>query len=530
MTVRGLVAAASVVGALNGLGGASPGATAMTITVTTTADVTNGEVSSVAQLLARPGPDGISLREGIEVTNNDPGTYTIRFAPALTGSTITLGADLPPLTGGGVTIEGSGMTLNTTVSSTWCECGLQVASSRNRLRGLTLERFRNGVVIGPYWQWTTGGSLPTHVTLADNVLSGLVLRKIAGIGIVGWSVFSPNCGAPKPERCWSYTTWKNTTITGNTIETGDTGIGFKLDNAGDRVDRATVTGNSIRIAGQDAGIILATGGDSAQARISDVLIARNTVEGSVDIGINVAGGTLRGQNGTVERVRVLDNRVNLVKSRGYSGFCCQGIVVQAGTDSPVFTTMIDPPRYLDGNVTRDVLVRGNSISGTLAWGVQVVAGFGAGGSRNRIENVRIEGNAIRSRTNAAGLYVILGDGHPFRDRYATGNRIARVTITSNLITIGNDRGPGAGHDGGVVLVGGGRFGRAGAIRDVRITSNRIATTLTGIKLVGGFSKFARGNTISCVRLAGNRITGARSTVAVLPNVDGARGNRATLAC
>lgn len=103
-----------------------------------------------------------------------------------------------------------------------------------------------------------------------------------------------------------------------------------------RVDRGTYVGLTLakirsydksvrgvtvrRAARYDAGIALETGGDSVQARISDVLIARNTIEGSVDIGINVAGGTLRGQHGTVEHVRVLDNRVHVVGH--VLDYCC----------------------------------------------------------------------------------------------------------------------------------------------------------------------------------------------------------------
>lgn len=54
------------------------------IVVSTSSDASDGDTATVAALLARPGQDGISLREAIEATNNDPGTYTIRFAPALT--------------------------------------------------------------------------------------------------------------------------------------------------------------------------------------------------------------------------------------------------------------------------------------------------------------------------------------------------------------------------------------------------------------------------------------------------------------
>src|SRR3979411_1481974 len=80
---------------------AAPNAqSASEIVVTTVSDATNGDTSSVPALLANPGPDGVSLREAISATNNDPGTYTIRFAPSLKGATITLNSQLPPLIGG----------------------------------------------------------------------------------------------------------------------------------------------------------------------------------------------------------------------------------------------------------------------------------------------------------------------------------------------------------------------------------------------------------------------------------------------
>lgn len=185
--------------------------------------------------------------------------------------------------------------------------------------------------IGPYWDWQTGGAFPSQVTLADNVLSRLVMRKIDAFGIWMGSIFSPSCGVPQPQRCQSHSSWRNTTIMGNTIETGDTGIAAKIHHVGERVEHVTVIENRIRIAGDDAGIIFETGNDSTRARISDLLIARNTIEGRVDIGISVAAGVQRGQANTTERIRVLDNRVHLV-SPG-SGYCCAGIVVNAGSDS-----------------------------------------------------------------------------------------------------------------------------------------------------------------------------------------------------
>lgn len=333
-------------------------------------------------------------------------------------------------------------------------------------------------------------------------------------------------------RCWSYTTWRNTTIAGNTIEVGDTGIAFKVDNAGDRVEQVTVTENRIRISGNNAAIQLETGGDSKGGRISGALIARNTVEGRVDIGINVVSGAIRGQSGIVKGVRILDNRVQLTGSR--DRYCCAGVVVQAGSDDPSFARMVRPPRYLDDNVVLDVLVRGNTIGGTLDTGVSLNAGSGAGGRRNRLAGIRVERNTVRTTKPGIGVGISVGDGMPASNRYATDNLVTGVLIDANRITTGTGPYPenagGGWGAGGVVIAGGGRFGSSNAVRDVRITRNALVTAYVGIRVIGGAWPSARGNSVSCVRLASNRITGAHEAVSVIANHRGARGNRATLGC
>ncbi|HYF48966.1 MAG TPA: hypothetical protein VEJ63_06155, partial [Planctomycetota bacterium] len=59
------------------------------VQVSNNTDVVNGDTSSVANLIATPGVDGISLREAIIASNNTAGANSIDFAPAVTGS-ITL--------------------------------------------------------------------------------------------------------------------------------------------------------------------------------------------------------------------------------------------------------------------------------------------------------------------------------------------------------------------------------------------------------------------------------------------------------
>jgi hypothetical protein len=492
----------------------------VSIVVNTSSDATNGDVATVAALVANPGPDGISVREAIEATNNDPGSYTIRFAAGLHGKTIALASDLPPLTGGGVTIQGSGVTLTARHGI----IGFRISSSGNRLRALGLSGFDFGIVIQPPGSWKTH-DFATHRTFSDNAVSRIVMHGMRVHGIVVDPSGSGNCGVP----CRAYNRWVNTTITGNTIEARLSGIFFLVDSTGDRVEHATVTGNTIRIVGdaRGPGIGLQTAGDSNQARISDVLVARNSIEGSPDTGINLDAGAVRAQAGIVEHVRILNNRLQVVRRGSY--FCCQGIVVTAGTDAPE-PAKGPPLRYLDDNLVRDVLVRGNSVSGTLAWGVQLAAGFGGGGRRNRIENVQVERNVIRSSTVATGVFLVVGDGTPFKNRYATGNRIAHVSIDANRIALGSSPNgdSSAPIPGGIAFQGGGPFGRGNSIRDARITNNQIAAAQVGIVLVGGFGRPSYGNSVSCVRLAGNRITGARNPVLVNANVRGASGNRASL--
>src|SRR5205814_253594 len=56
------------------------GATAATVTVNTTSDSSDGAISSIAALIASPGPDGvISLREAMTAANTTPGADTINF-------------------------------------------------------------------------------------------------------------------------------------------------------------------------------------------------------------------------------------------------------------------------------------------------------------------------------------------------------------------------------------------------------------------------------------------------------------------
>lgn len=216
-----------------------------------------------------------------------------------------------------------------------------------------------------------------------------------------------------------------------------------------------------------------------------------------------------------------------------------GIDVTAGGDT--FAMNVRPITYPDRNVVRRVEVAGNVFTGSLLAGVNIQAGV-TGGSYNRIGNLRIHRNVIRStfKWTRGGIYVLVGENFESQMsetvRPATGNRVTDVTIDANRITGGKATSgvliyP---SQAGIALLGGMRYAQRGVIRDVRIRRNRIAGSRFGVKLIGGAASFpaevaiTRGNRVSCVRLAGNRITGARKATAVVRNLGGASGNRASL--
>ena len=494
------------------------------VLVTNASDVIDADVTRVASLRARPGPDGISLREAIEATNFEPGTYSIRFDSRLAGSVIALEQPLPPLTGGSVDLEGDvdgdGGPDVTVRANADRGTGLHVASSGNRIAGLSVVGFEQGAVIGP-----ASKTLVTGQTFADNTLSGLVMRDVFdGIDI---SIGAADCGV----SCASGDLWRNTTINGNSIEAEEHGIMISVAGDGDRVEGVTVADNRIRISGPGIGpgINAEAAGDSTGARISDVLISGNVVEGSPDIGIQVGAGGVRGQKGLLEHVRVIDNRLHLAPQA--AEYCCVGITVEAGSDSA--EAAIGPPlRYLDDNTVRDVAIRGNSVEGDLPVAIEVHAGQN-GGSRNRIEGLVIEQNTVRTSHSALGSGAMLanGSGSSYLDRSAQDNQIVGVTIRANEFTI--EGAPDADVCGGttlasaIALLGGGESGRGNVIRDVAIDGNVIEIADIGIAVLGGIWPSAQDNVVDDIRIGANRITGAVEPVFVTSNCLGASGNRAS---
>jgi hypothetical protein len=78
------------------------------VVVSSMADVVNGDVSSLSALRARPGRDGISLREALQAADRTGGSAMvyILFSARLNGRTIEVRSELPPIYRDHVVLEG----------------------------------------------------------------------------------------------------------------------------------------------------------------------------------------------------------------------------------------------------------------------------------------------------------------------------------------------------------------------------------------------------------------------------------------
>ncbi|MGH9195264.1 MAG: hypothetical protein ACRD1T_05950, partial [Acidimicrobiia bacterium] len=525
------------------------------IVVTTNSDASNGDVSTVAGLMASPGDDGISLREVITATNNDPGNYAVRFDATLVGADIMIGSDaqldLPPLVGGGVTIDGDidadgvpEITLRRGFEgpSPCRRCAFRIASSNNALRHLAIHGFAYGVRFTPSRTDNPDDSLDTFQTYSNNSLEGLIMTGIsqAGVGLV-W--YRPECDVPggnAENGCETHNSWTDTRIVGNTIRTRRYGVLWPLGqhSIGDRIERWEVSDNTISIRRSDAkeriGIRFEAGlgVGSTEATISELVIARNEIGGYPDRGIYLASGVGASDDNVVKRVRMVGNHIT---NEGCLDICA-GVSLFLGENSEGIGWDLDPVQYSDRNLLSDVEIKGNVIRGVMHTGIAATPAC-CGSSNNRIEDLIIVGNTIRVTGLVQGIGIVAASGRTPHSRHSSGNRIVGVTIKSNTITIRVDGDKPSNSSrwlqgasvtlqvGGILFVGGSGPNRDGRIRDVSVAENYIDTRLIAIALIGGTYGTRKGvpedDVVFDVLLRGNRIPRSpRIPHYVLPHAKG----------
>ena len=455
------------------------------ITVTTSSDVDDGGGgSSLPDLLDNPGSDGISLREALEVTNQDPGIYTIRFADHLVDATIDIEGLLTPLCGGNVIINDD-ITGDGRPDITIDGAGFVVSSSGNTLHALTIQNSREGVQFNPLTStnttfannvvsnlqmrdidekgilllagWADPAMIPnspepapissTNMTLANNVVSNLQTRDIDEVGIL----LSPGGGDTAELTPMTGNQWVNTLIIGNEIEAGETGIILEFPySAGNRIEKTRIINNTIRIEGAKwgGGIHLIAGFwvDSVDNKIVDTLIANNTIElgGSDDsFCIRVAAGDCGASRNIVDGVRIVGNRIRMGRP-GDPEPVNAGIALIAGDSS---TAYIDPTyrpiAYPEDNILRNVWIEDNIIEGQGWRGIDITAGYG-GARYNTIKDVFVLGNLLDidpPDVPPAVISITAGPSdEPGRSsdgmRVTSHNEVSDITIQWNTICLG----------------------------------------------------------------------------------------------
>jgi predicted outer membrane repeat protein len=203
------------------------------VTVTNDLDMVNGDTSSIVNLVAMDGGDGISLREAIGAANADSGADTITFADALSGQTILLAGTELVLTHP-VTIDATAQAGNVAINAQqWSRIfNITATTGDFTLRGLTLSggRIANSVQAGGAIRSSTAGSL----VVEQSIVSGN-----SGVGLnfypQGGGIFA--LGA---------VTLTQSTVSGN-IATYGGGIYAR---GAVTLTQSTVSGNSAVVAGQ----------------------------------------------------------------------------------------------------------------------------------------------------------------------------------------------------------------------------------------------------------------------------------------
>jgi parallel beta-helix repeat protein len=348
---------------------------AASVAVDTTSDISDGDTSSVSNLIADPGGDGvISLREAIEATNNTPGADTIGFNIPGCGSVCTIqpATPLPVLSDGGTTIDGytqpgaspAGdsqpaillIELDGSLITEFGGHGLQITSPNNQVRGLVIKRFGVGAdsrlsgieIYGSdaYGNIIAGNHIGTNPlgTIAEmNDGSGILIEEGAHENTVG--------GDSPADR---------------NIISGNDQVGVIIRSGG--ADANVVSGNYI---GTDAGGTQDLGnrldgvhvaGDANNNRVGGNTVGeRNLISGNDQIGVWVYGYASYIPSGN----QILGNYIGTDLSGSLRlGNMDEGVSIWGGQDTTIQNNVISA----NGDTGIYMIAHDNDLTGNVVFG------------------------------------------------------------------------------------------------------------------------------------------------------------------
>lgn len=468
------------------------------IMVTNSTMAINGDTSSVAALMANPGPDGISLQEAVIATNNDPGIWNIQFAPALKGSTIVVDSGtyikaLSPLSGGNVTIngdiDGDGQPDITLTSQSGPNTGISIFSGGNTLYGLALQNC--GVCVLIKRPVAATGMTFSNITVSNLVMTNIQTEAIAISPVLGEAAF----GGSNPAAV-SHNTWDHIQVTGNTI-TGSAsgpvlGIDFGLGGTvGDTFQHILIANNNIVLlmpAGAAAGgIVMTVGGGIASTnnQALDVLIANNAISAAPgSFGIRIAAGIGSASDNLIDGLQVIANQISLIDQTASANQLGIGINLAVGDGaSDDANPNLRPIQYSENNIVRNIAILSNTIGEAGSFGIFAQAAC-CGNGNNTVDHLSILGNTI------TGMELMGGASGGFFSRPSTGNMLSNFLVQAN--TIHSSLVPGNPHfslgaaiqNSGIDVIAGWEE-QGNSVDGITIANNDVDTPMIGIGIVGG---------------------------------------------
>ena len=374
---------------------------AASVTVNSTTDISDGDTSSIANLIANPGSDGvISFREAIEAANNSAGSDSIAFTISGCGGVCTIQplSALPALSGGGTTIDGytqPGAAKATDVLSATLLIeidgthageadGFNIISSNNVLMGLVINRFgKDGIRIY--------GSAAVSNTVSGNYIgtdaSGLQDPGYQAGGVyVQFSSHNLIGGDSPGDRnvisgndtfgVHLHTQTAENTVSGNYIGLNANGVGI-LPNKSEGVVLSSLAHGNI-IGGDTTGernVISGNGGDGVA-----IFSSGNIVSGNY-IGTDVTGTVCHGNGTGWEGVTIWAGHDNIIG--GYSPgqgnlLACNGVAGARITGGNATTNTVA------GNVILANQQMGVSLDNGAAWNTVGPDNFIANNGKNGV--------------------------------------------------------------------------------------------------------------------------------------------------
>ncbi len=433
----GVAAVLALMGAA-GLSGRAAGSRAASVSrnmvvVTATADVVNGNTSSIAALNGTPGRGGISLREALLAADRTGGSATvyIMFSPRLNAKTIEICSELPPIHRNHLVLEGIGpsgsparVTLDGRDASATMEELLYVEASEVTVRWLRFtrvdarrnpNRYVNAVVVRPgrytvVPPYTPGPSGVANVQIVDDMFdnSGIPLPTGPSDPISkGVYVGTQGGGGVN-------THISGITIARNTFRNyGDDAVGVLEPDSGATADGVVIMDNTFD---QDA-IPIELGLEGNAPRITGTRIIGNTIAGSGgkygdDINLDMSSTAV---NGTIDHT--------LIEGNAISGVQGAAIGLNAAAYSPGSRSLPAGDVISNTQIVNNV-IRANlaSLAGIYLEGANVTSS-----SPSRVSSVTIENDTLVDE-QPGSLYVAVPNGPG-----ASGNQVTDVTVRNSIL-------------------------------------------------------------------------------------------------